>query len=84
LTPETTRRADIALQGTSQEIIVEMPSWLRWLFGARSSDPKAADLQEIRRQTDQKLKRQKAEKKEDEARDIPSKRGGEPRRERPD
>jgi hypothetical protein len=64
---------------------VEMPSWLRWLFGAKSSAAKADDLQNVRRQTDQKLKREKAEKQQADARDVPgSRRGDEPAPERPD
>ena len=53
---------------------MEMPSWLRWLFGAKSSAAKADDLQNVRRQTDQKLKREKAEKQQADARDMPSSR----------
>jgi len=53
-----------------------MPSWLRWLFGAKSSAAKADDLQNVRRQTDQKLKREKAEKQQADARDVPGSRRG--------
>ena len=55
---------------------MEMPSWLRWLFGAKSSAAKADDLQNVRRQTDQKLKREKAEKQQADARDMPGSRRG--------
>jgi len=53
---------------------VEMPSWLRWLFGAKSSAAKADDLKDVRRQTDQKLKREKAQKQQADARDLPGSR----------
>jgi hypothetical protein len=55
-----------------------MPSWLRW-FGARSSAAKADDLQDVRRQTDQKLKREKAEKEQADVRDTPGSRRGDER-----
>jgi len=51
-----------------------MPSWLRWLFGAKSSAAKADDLQNVRRQTDQKLKREKVQKQQADARDLPGSR----------
>ena len=55
---------------------MEMPSWLRWLFGAKSSAAKADDLQNVRRQTDQKLKREKAEMQQADARDMAGSRRG--------
>jgi len=51
-------------------------SWRPWRRGAKSSTTKADDLQNVRRQTDQKLKREKAEKELEEGRDIPASRRG--------
>jgi hypothetical protein len=46
-------------------------AWPVMLFGAKLSAAKAPDLQEVRRQTDQKLKSEEAEKQQADARDMP-------------
>jgi hypothetical protein len=56
-----------------------MPSWLRWLWGGKSSAAKADELQDVRQQTDQKLKREKAEKEREDAREMPGMRRGDRR-----
>jgi hypothetical protein len=77
LTPDSSKAARHSrCAAPSQEITVEMPGWLRWLCGARSRGAKADDRQDVRRQTDQKLKREKAEKQQEEARDRPNSRRG--------
>ena len=49
---------------------MKKPSWLPWRRRAKKSGAaKADDLQNVRRQTDQKLKREKAEKEQQEARE---------------
>ncbi len=40
--------------------IVKKPTWLRWL----SSDTKSDDLKKVRRQTDQRMKHQEAQKEQ--------------------
>jgi hypothetical protein len=55
---------------------MKKPSWLPWRRRAESSAAKADDLQNVRRQTDQKLKREKAEKEQQKARERPSSRRG--------
>jgi hypothetical protein len=42
---------------------VKKPKWLRW----ESSDTKSDDLKKVRRQTDQRMKQQAAQKEQDEA-----------------
>jgi hypothetical protein len=39
---------------------VKKPTWLRWL----SSDTKSDDLKKVRRQTDQRMKHQEAQKEQ--------------------
>jgi hypothetical protein len=44
---------------------VKKPKWLRW----ESSDTKSDDLKKVRRQTDQRMKQQAAQKEQDEGRE---------------
>jgi hypothetical protein len=56
---------------------MKKPSWLPWRRRAKQAGAaKADDLENVRRQTDQKLKREKAEKEQQEARERPSSRRG--------
>jgi hypothetical protein len=62
---------------SGREITMKKPSWLPWRRRAKKSGAaKVDDLQNVRRQTDQKLKREKAEKEQQEARERPSSRRG--------
>jgi hypothetical protein len=42
--------------------IVKKPKWLKWQSGEKSSVSKSENLKNVRRQTDQKLKQQDAQK----------------------
>jgi hypothetical protein len=47
-----------------------MLSWLRWPWGGKSNAEKADELRDVRRQTDQKLKREEAKKHQGDAGEI--------------
>jgi hypothetical protein len=42
--------------------MVKKPKWLKWQSGEKSSVSKSENLKNVRRQTDQKLKQQDAQK----------------------